>query len=175
MASLFQYRRMRREVQEDLARAQQLERSASTSLSEPKEEQTKEDDSGEDDSKKLTMVPGVTVSRPEESDGSIVFEVGWKENDPSNPLSWTLTMKWFVMFTCCALAIPLTMLASIEGPVQDAFDAHFGVNAMAGSMTTGKTSTSHPTPAPNDTPRHFSYRYRRGLPILRPVLRNVRP
>ncbi|KAL9031136.1 MAG: hypothetical protein Q9196_000812 [Gyalolechia fulgens] len=137
MSSFFQYRRLRREVQEDLARAQEAQRRASTSTSEPKEEKTKEEDAGEDESEKLTMVPGVTVSRLEDGDGSVVFEVGWKENDPSNPLSWTLTEKWMAMLTCCALAIPLTMLTSIEGPVQEAFDAHFGVNAMAGSMTTG--------------------------------------
>ena len=88
--------------------------------------------------KRSTVASGVTVSRPDESNGDVVFEVGWREDDPSNPLCWTLGKKWMVMFTCCALAIPLTMLTSIEGPSQDIFDAHFGVSAMAGSMTIGK-------------------------------------
>ncbi|KAL8701427.1 MAG: hypothetical protein Q9201_004911 [Fulgogasparrea decipioides] len=110
----------------------------STSSPKPKEEEPKEDESREEESKKMTLVPGVTVSRPEEGgDGSVIFEVGWKENDPSNPLNWTLGKKWMAMLTCCALAIPLTMLTSIEGLTQDAFNAHFHVNAVAGSMTTG--------------------------------------
>lgn len=149
MASFLQYRRLRREAQEDLSYAQEAKRidgsalSASTLVS--KEEELEESRSKEEEQryaefKNLIVVPGVTVSRPEESDGSVIFEVGWKEDDPSNPLSWTLGKKWFVMLTCCAIAIPLTMLASIEGPVQEAFDAHFGVNAEAGSMTTGEAS-----------------------------------
>ncbi len=144
MSSFFQYRRLRREVQEDLAHAHHAERSGSsamsTSLPEPKEDEPKEDEFREEESKKMTLVPGIRVSRPEEGDGSVIFEVGWKENDPSNPLNWTLGKKWMAMLTCCALAIPLTMLTSIEGPTQDAFNAHFHVNAMAGSMTIGKTS-----------------------------------
>lgn len=152
MLSLFQYRRLRREVQEDLAHAHHAERPGSSAMStslpevkegEPKEEEPKEDESREEDSRKMTLVPGVTVSRPEEGKGSVIFEVGWKENDPSNPLNWTMGKKWMAMLTCCALAIPLTMLTSIEGPAQDAFNAHFHVNAMAGSMTTGKTSLAN--------------------------------
>ncbi|KAL8716635.1 MAG: hypothetical protein Q9225_006054 [Loekoesia sp. 1 TL-2023] len=141
MQSFLQYRRLRWEVQEDLVRAQQTERSAgstpNTSTPESKGEKLNQEGPKEEDSKNLTLVPGVTVSRPDERNGSVIFEVGWKENDPSNPLDWTLAKKWMAMLTCCALAIPLTMLTSIEGPTQDAFNVHFGVNAMAGSMTTG--------------------------------------
>ena len=147
MSSFFQYRRLRREVQEDLAHAHHAERSGDSAMSisspEPKEEEPEEEEPKKEESKKMTLVPGVTVSRPEEGDGSVIFEVGWKENDPSNPLNWTLGKKWMAMLTCCALAIPLTMLTSIEGPTQDAFNAHFHVNAMAGSMTTGKTSLAN--------------------------------
>lgn len=147
MSSFFQYRRLRREVQEDLAHTHRAEQSGSSAMStsspKPKEEEPKEDEPREEESKKMTLVPGVTVSRPEEGNGSVIFEVGWKENDPSNPLNWTLGKKWMVMLTCCALAIPLTMLTSIEGPTQDAFNAHFHVNAMAGSMTIGKTSLAN--------------------------------
>lgn len=143
MSSFFQYRRLRRAVQEDLAHAHHAERSGSSAMStsspKPKEGEPKENESRDDESEKMTLVPGVTVSRPEEGDASVIFEVGWKENDPSSPLNWTLGKKWMVMLTCCALAIPLTMLTSIEGPTQDAFNAHFHVNAMAGSMTTGNT------------------------------------
>ncbi|ERF68060.1 hypothetical protein EPUS_08496 [Endocarpon pusillum Z07020] len=118
MQSLLQYRRLRREVQEDLTHVQQAVRPAdpalSTSTAEPKEVVPEEEEP-----KELTLVSGVTVSRPDEGNGSVVFE------------------KWMAMLTCCAIAIPLTMLASIEGPTQYAFDEHYGVNAMAGSMTTG--------------------------------------
>ena len=147
MSSFFQYRRLRREVQEDLGRAREIRNSSSSSLSTSTPEYKDErHDVKEGDFTKLSLVSGVTVSRPDEKDGSVVFEVGWKENDPNDPLCWTMRKKWTVVLTCCALAIPLTMLTSIEGPTQDNFNAHFGVNAMAGSMTTGKTTdclTSH--------------------------------
>ena len=146
MQQFFQYRRLRREVEEDLAHAERPAGSAlGTYTIEPQGEETKSKESSARDGEfqKVLEVPGVTVSRPDEGNGSIVFEVGWKENDPSNPLNWTLARKWVVMLTCCALAIPLTMLTSIEGPSQDAFDRRFGVNAQAGSMTTGKGLPCH--------------------------------
>ncbi|KAI4090600.1 MAG: hypothetical protein LQ344_004647 [Seirophora lacunosa] len=147
MSSFLQYRRLRREVQEDITRAQRI-RDLSTpnlSASTPESNEVEGQDEkgrtqsmpGEEDFQKLSLVEGITVSRPDEKDGSIIFEVGWKENDPSDPLCWSMRRKWTVVLTCCALAIPLTMLTSIEGPTQDLFNAHFGVNAMAGSMTTG--------------------------------------
>ena len=139
MSSFLQYRRLRREVQQDLAYAQDAERSGSSANSTTSPKPNKEE-ATDDESKKLTLVPGVTVSRPEEGDGGVIFEVGWKENDPSNPMNWTLGKKWMTMLTCCALAIPLTMLTSIEGPTLDAFGAHFHVNAEAASMTIGQTS-----------------------------------
>ena len=139
MSSFFQYRRLRRQVQDDLALAQHAERS-STSLPKPRDRESKEDGPTEDYLTKMTLVPGVLVSHPEEGQGSVIFEVGWKENDPSNPLNWTLGKKWWSMMTYSALAIPLTMLTSIEGPTLDAFSAYFRVNAEAGSMTVGQTS-----------------------------------
>lgn len=153
MSSFLQYRRLRREVQEDITRAQRI-RDLSTpnlSASTPESNEVEGQDEkgrtqsmpGEEDFQKLSLVEGITVSRPDEKDGSIIFEVGWKENDPSDPLCWSMRRKWTVVLTCCALAIPLTMLTSIEGPTQDLFNAHFGVNAMAGSMTTGKTFVYH--------------------------------
>ena len=185
MQSFLQYRRLRKEVQEDLGRAQQVEQSASSTLSnfarEPKEEEPKVEASGgvkpsEDDFQKLTQVPGVTVSRPDEGDGNVVFEVGWKENDPNNPLNWTLAKKWMAMLTCCALAIPLTMLTSIEGPTQDAFNTYYGVNAEAGSMTTGKISFAcQQVWVPTDSHRHLSHRHRCGLAVLWALLRNLWP
>lgn len=42
-----------------------------------------------------------------------------------------------VMLMCALIAIAMTVPSSVEGATQDAFDAHFGVNGMAGSMTTG--------------------------------------
>ena len=147
MASVFQYRRLRREVQEDLTYAQDAERSGSSAMSttspKSKQEEPKEDESKEEEPKTLTLVPGVTVSSPEEGDGRVIFEVGWKENDPSNPMNWTLSRKWMTMLTYCALAIPLTMLTSVEGPTLEAFGAHFHVNAEAASMTIGQTSLAN--------------------------------
>ncbi|KAL2830149.1 major facilitator superfamily domain-containing protein [Aspergillus pseudoustus] len=125
MQSYYQFRRLRQEVQEDLNAARRA--TISTSTSEAKGTTI---DPG--------LVPGVTVSRAdEEGNDSTVYVVGWKDNDPSNPLSWSMPKKWLAMTTCCFLGIAFTIPSSIEGPVQPAFDEHFGVSPMAGSMTTG--------------------------------------
>lgn len=126
MQSYLQYRRLRREVEEDLAYARQM--------------LVQHSDSEDKQATKLdpALVPGVTVSRPDESNGETVYVVGWKDNDTSNPMNWSLAKKWLVMISCCLLAIALTIPSSVEGPTQDAFNEYFHVNAMAGSMTTGK-------------------------------------
>lgn len=160
MQSIFQYRRLRREVQQDLARAHQAKlrpnspttRSTTTSTPDPEIETEKAHDDKDrglgvvltekpalSTDVPLTLVPGVTVSRPDEADGSVTFIVGWKENDPNNPLNFTMTRKWTVMVACSILAVALTIPSSVEGPTQDAFNAHFGVNPMAGSMVTGRS------------------------------------
>jgi hypothetical protein len=151
MQSILQYRRLRREVQEDLARARQAKRpagsptgtSTGTFTLDPEAENEPGTGAAEEKpapSVDTPLVPGVIVSRPDEADGSVVFMVGWKENDPNNPQDWTLTKKWMAMLTCCVLAIALTLPTSVEGPAQEAFNEYFGVEPMAGSMTTGKTS-----------------------------------
>lgn len=127
MASLLQYRRLREEVQEDLARIEQLQPGLRTP------------ESSEREPEKLTPIPGVTISRPDEGNGKVVFVVGWKENDPNNPKNWALSKKWMATLTCCSLAIPLSVLTSIEGATQSAFNEHFEVDELAGSMITGKT------------------------------------
>ncbi|OQE44952.1 hypothetical protein PENCOP_c002G03187 [Penicillium coprophilum] len=136
MESWFQYRRLRREAEEDLANSQaKLGRSgtSSPSLGSDQEAGVAKKPAVFDD---VPLVPGVEVSRSGDN-GEIVFVVGWRENDPSNPLNWSLLRKWMVMMCCCLVAIAMTVPSSVEGATQDAFDAHFGVNAMAGSMTTG--------------------------------------
>ena len=85
----------------------------------------------------IILVPGVTVSQQNGANGDIVLVVGWRDNDSSNPLNWSLPKKWMVMSMCALIAIAMTVPSSVEGATQDAFDAHFGVNGMAGSMTTG--------------------------------------
>ncbi|GAB7352406.1 hypothetical protein MBLNU459_g2833t2 [Dothideomycetes sp. NU459] len=150
MQSVLQYNRLRRDVRDDLARLQQSRQSeSSTGSSTPNGATEKEpaantstDNQSEHHAlgNRLTdipVVPGVTVSRPSEDTGEVIFVVGWKENDASNPQQWSLAKKWFAMVTICVLSIALTLLTSIEGPSQDAFNEHFGVNALAGSMTTG--------------------------------------
>lgn len=144
MQSILQYRRLRRDVQEDLAKGQaasRLTRLRSTTGTPTSEPENEKDLSGSD-AKALSMdsiplVDGVTVSRPNESDGKVEFLVGWKENDPSNPQLWSLSKKWTATVTCCVIGISLTIPTSVEGSVQDAFNEYYGVNSMAGSMTTG--------------------------------------
>lgn len=145
MQSILQYRRLRREVEEDLAHIQAkpfgLHSSTSPSLLEantnaytgPEAEGAKTPVLSTD----MLFVPGVTVSHPNGANGDIVLVVGWRDNDPSNPLNWSLLKKWMVMLMCALVAIAMTVPSSVEGATQEAFDAHFGVNSMAGSMTTG--------------------------------------
>ncbi|KAJ6186186.1 hypothetical protein N7519_007487 [Penicillium mononematosum] len=145
MQSILQYRRLRREVEEDLAYARaktsSLRSNVSPALLEanadgymrPEAEGEKEPVLSTD----MLLVPGVAVSHPNGANGDIVLVVGWRDNDPSNPLNWSVLKKWMVMFMCALIAIAMTVPSSIEGATQDAFDARFGVNSMAGSMTTG--------------------------------------
>ncbi|KAJ5613716.1 Major facilitator superfamily domain general substrate transporter [Penicillium herquei] len=138
MESFLQSRRLRREVEEELARSQA--KSTRTSTSSPS--LSSDPELGVPASEKpLTtdgpLVPGVTISKPDRDDGKTVSIVGWKDNDSNNPQNWSLFRKWMVMMTCCLIAIAMTIPSSVEGATQDAFDTHFGVNSMAGSMTTG--------------------------------------
>ncbi|KAJ5497298.1 Major facilitator superfamily domain general substrate transporter [Penicillium fimorum] len=137
MESYFQNRRLRRQAEEDLANSQI--RSMRTSTSSPPVGSDLEAGVAEKSTVLADgpLVPGVTVSRSDGDNGEVVFVVGWRENDPSNPQNWSLLRKWMAMLTCSLIAIAMTVPSSVEGATQDAFDAHFGVNAMAGSMTTG--------------------------------------
>jgi hypothetical protein len=149
MQSILQYRRLRQEIQDDLARARQDEQSSRTSIStsmpsfETNANKAADVEAGVTEKPAMLpdtpLVPGVTVSHPHGVDGDVVFVVGWKgNNDPSNPQNWSLLRKCVVMITCCIVAIAMTIPSSVEGATQGAFDARFRVNDMAGSMTTGK-------------------------------------
>ncbi|KAJ5958760.1 Major facilitator superfamily domain general substrate transporter [Penicillium vulpinum] len=133
MESYFQNRRIRRATEEDLANIQSKSVRTSISGSDPEAGLAEKPAVFAD----TTLIPGVTVSRPDGDNGEVVFLVGWRENDPNNPLNWSLLRKWVVMLACCLIAMSMTIPSSVEGATQDAFDARFGVNAMAGSMTTG--------------------------------------
>ena len=145
MQSILQYRRLRREVEEDLAHARAktsiLRSNISPALLEANANGPKRPEiEGEKEpvlSTDMLLVPGVTVSYPKGANGDVVLVVGWKDNDLNNPLNWSLLKKWMAMFMCALIAIAMTVPSSIEGATQDAFDARFGVNSMAGSMTTG--------------------------------------
>lgn len=145
MQSLLQYRRIRREVEEELAYVQGKSFSSHSSNSLSSLETNPNGDRDPEAavekpvlSKYTPLVSGVTVLHPDGANSDVVFVVGWRDNDPSNPLNWSLSKKWMVMMMCCVIAIAMTIPSSIEGATQEAFDAHFGVNDMAGSMTTGK-------------------------------------
>jgi hypothetical protein len=136
MQSYLQYRRLREDIQKDLAASQHVIQSSDASNTAKKEKDSVTGKTSSDQ----PQVPGVTVSNSKAGDDSVIFVVGWKENDPNNPQCWPMVKKWTVMVTCCILAIALTIPTSVEGPVQEAFDQHFHVNAMAGSMSTGKAN-----------------------------------
>ncbi|KAI4781217.1 synaptic vesicle transporter [Aureobasidium sp. EXF-3400] len=136
MQSYLQYRRLREDIQKDLAASQHVIQSSDASNTAKKEKDSVTGKTSSDQ----PQVPGVTVSNSKAGDDGVIFVVGWKENDPNNPQCWPMVKKWTVMVTCCILAIALTIPTSVEGPVQEAFDQHFHVNAMAGSMSTGKAN-----------------------------------
>lgn len=145
MQSILQYRRLRREVEEELANVQSKPSSLRSNTSPFSLEANADGYTGPETkelqkpvvSTDMLLVPGVTVSHPNGANDDIVLVVGWRDNDPSNPINWSLLKKWMVMLMCALIAIAMTVPSSVEGATQDAFDAHFGVNGMAGSMTTG--------------------------------------
>lgn len=166
MQSYLQYRRLRRDVQADIARAQQAKRLTPTGTSAPASTAgeyneknvamqepktlgaTPVDADGQSQTRAASvdspLVPGITVSRPDEGDDAkVVFLVGWKEDDPSDPQKWSMARKWALMVTACTLCIVLTIPTSVDGPTQEAFNVYYGVNTMAGSMVTGELYHSH--------------------------------
>lgn len=149
MQSLLQYRRLRADIEQDLSRSRQATRAASSavSISTPNSETAQDGDTKESGLEHpaqpyllngVPTMPGVTVSRPDEKDGNVIFAVGWREIDPNNPKDWSMRKKWMTIVTTCIISAVLTIPTSIDGPTQDAFNAHFEVNNLAGSMTTGK-------------------------------------
>lgn len=153
MQSIFQYRRQRAHVKADLANASAAFKTRSSPASTPPEEKpavqdatpTKHQTEIEPDlrgptstsSDSLNLIPGVTLSLPDEKDAATTFVVGWKEGDALNPQNWSERSKWACTLAVCLLTLAITIPSSIDAPVADQFDEHFAVNAEAGSMTTG--------------------------------------
>lgn len=124
MATLRQYTSLRDTVRADIARFHPCSDSSS-GISTPEE-------------KASALIPGVQISRPDEQDGSVTFLVGWKDGDLHNPQNWSRPKKWFCTVATCLIALAITIPGTIDAPVSDAFNEHYGVGAIAGSMTTGK-------------------------------------
>lgn len=137
MQSIRQYRRLRQDLAE--ARRGKLPSESLAKTSTSSDNEAAKDPTEKPAAIDPALVRGVTVSRPQEGDGSTVYVVGWRDNDPSNPQVWSLPRKWMAMINCCCLGIALTIPTSVEGPAQEAFQDHFGVSPMAGSMSTGMT------------------------------------
>ncbi|KAH8668800.1 c6 zinc finger domain-containing protein [Xylariales sp. PMI_506] len=146
MQSFLQHRRILAAVKADLANSSPrspMSRSQSgtpTSNShegaaDPQLAQESDQEKGKSESP--TNVPGVTVLGPSEEDGSLVYLVGWKPDDPLNPQNWSTYRKWTCIGAVLLLTIALTIPASIDAPVAAEFNEHFGVSAIAGSLTTG--------------------------------------
>lgn len=143
MQSIMQYRRLRRDVKQDLERAEhdashhQPEKAGKSESSTFSTGPAAPTETKLEDSIDPPRVPGVTLSRPAEEDGKIVFLVGWKDQDVKNPQEWSLLRKWTAMVACCLLSIALNIPTSIDGPTQADFDEHYGVSPTQGSMVTG--------------------------------------
>ncbi|KAK0637392.1 major facilitator superfamily domain-containing protein [Bombardia bombarda] len=137
MQSLRQYRRMRAEVQKDVALMQNQGEIKAPVDGSPTGTLTPENKEAVSDGEKEHVPGGVTVSRPAEHDGSVLYLVGWKDGDSMNPHNWSRRRKWFATFGVSLLTMAITVPSSIDAPVSGAFNEHFGVNPMAGSLTTG--------------------------------------
>jgi MFS family permease len=127
---------MRAAVKDDLARMQ-LKGTANeypNGTSTPQQSECYDD---HDSEKAANRLPGITISRPAEDGGSVVYLVDWKEDDPLNPHNWSRFKKWACIFAVCLLTFSITVPSSIDAPVSLDFNLHYGVGPMAGSMTTG--------------------------------------
>ncbi|EFX05474.1 c6 zinc finger domain containing protein [Grosmannia clavigera kw1407] len=82
-------------------------------------------------------IAGVNISDPSEYDGSTTYEVGWADGDPENPQNWSLVQKWSATTTVSFILLAVSIPSSIDAPVSDQFNKHYGVGPIAGSMTTG--------------------------------------
>ena len=129
MATLRQYIGLRDAVKADLAETHSYDSSSGTSTP---------------DEKESSLVPGVQISRPSEHDGSVTFLVGWADGDPHNPQNWSRSKKWFCTAAICLIALAISIPGTIDAPVSDAFNEHYGVGPIAGSMTTGKLPSDQP-------------------------------
>ncbi|OJZ91262.1 hypothetical protein ASPFODRAFT_41665 [Aspergillus luchuensis CBS 106.47] len=123
MATLRQYTSLRDAVMADIARVH-THSDSSSGISTSEE-------------KASALLPGVQISRPDEQNGSVTFLVGWKDGDPHNPQNWSCPKKWFCTVATCLIALAITIPGTIDAPISDAFNEHYGVGAIAGSMTTG--------------------------------------
>ncbi|KAI1349030.1 MFS general substrate transporter [Xylaria sp. FL0043] len=128
MSMFRQYRDLHASVKEDLANLQTQSDSEKAGTSTP---------SSGDERDKNSLPPGVTLSRPDEGDGSVKFHVGWKDGDPLNPLNWSRFRKWQATATVSLIAIAVTIPGTIDAPVAKQFNEQYGVGDVKGSLTTG--------------------------------------
>ncbi|KAK8118244.1 MFS general substrate transporter [Apiospora kogelbergensis] len=148
MQSFRQYRRIRAAVEHDLAQTKGGSNTAANPASLSSNDPASAEATGngsrtsssrdkENEKSIEPLLPGVTATRPAEDNGSVTYTVGWKDEDPLNPQNWTLFRKWEVTFAVCLLTLAITLVSSIDAPVSLEFNEHYGVGAIAGSMTTG--------------------------------------
>ena len=150
MQSLFQYRRLRREVQHHILRTPQAKRpvdfstvASTANLETAAQTDVEKQWRSSPIAEKLTpsvepaLFPGVRILRTDEAEDDVLFVVDWKENDSNNPQHWPLARKWMATVTCCVIGIAMTLPTTVEGPTQNKFDLYYGVDPLAGSMTNG--------------------------------------
>ncbi|KAK7949374.1 Major facilitator superfamily domain- general substrate transporter [Apiospora aurea] len=139
MQSFRQYRRIRAAVEHDLAQSKRPSAAAidSASFGANSPTPTSSSHDSETSASVPPQLPGVTSTRPAEDDGAVTNIVGWKDDDPLNPQNWSLAKKWAVTLAVCLLTLAITLVSSIDAPVAPEFNAHYGVGAVAGSLTTG--------------------------------------
>jgi hypothetical protein len=135
MQSIFQHRRLRSGAERDLYNYR-----TQAGLTAPGNHVVSEANSTEEGTGHQTekhMIPGVQVSEASEHNGSEVYQTGWADGDPENPMNWSRARKWWVTTAVCLIAMAVSIPSSIDGPVAPQFNEHYHVGAIAGSMTTG--------------------------------------
>lgn len=73
-----------------------------------------------------------------EGKGERVFVVGWSENDPANPHSWSLTRRAVCTINVAFIAFTCLVSSSIDSAVAPQAAADFGVSAVVESLATGR-------------------------------------
>ncbi|GLA18388.1 hypothetical protein AnigIFM62618_006031 [Aspergillus niger] len=132
MAFIYQYRGLRRYVNElvdDASRAQHESSSSEHASPQPL---------GHPPSKirDPSQIPGISLKS--DCNGEKYYEVSWATpHDPFNPQQWSHARRVASTMCVCLIALVTTMASAIDSAVLSEASQHFGVSQVAESLATG--------------------------------------